>query len=208
MKEEPMQYLDPSEYVSFGLTAETSDDLVTAASAMIDSFCKRTSLAVTQYVERLRFSRNRAVQLSNTPLAPATAGASPLVSVRVRMRGCTVDPYAPLAFEAGVFYAGNQWMNVDLSTIDIAPDGAVQFQPNALGYAMSEAEVTYTAGFAVVPVPVKVACAQIVRNAQATPALNVRRQSIDSMQMEYFSGSLLDADVQRLLGPYVAERVG
>lgn len=47
-----------------------------------------------------------------------------------------------------------------------------------------------------------------VRNAQATPALTVRRQAVDSVQMEYFSGTLLDADVLRLLQPYVAERVG
>ena len=73
---------------------------------------------------------------------------------------------------------------------------------------MAEAEVTYTAGYTGVPLPVKVACAQIVRNAEATPALNVRRQSIDSLQMEYFSGSLLDADVMRLLQPFVSERVG
>ena len=203
-----MQYLDPSEYVSFGLTAETNDDLVTAASAMIDSFCKRRSLGVTQYVERLRFSRARGVQLSNAPLAPATAGSSPLVSVRVRVRGGCADAHAPLAFEASVFGASQQWVNVDTATIDSAPDGTLHFQGNVLGYAMAEAEVTYTAGFADIPVPVKVACAQIVRNAQATPALNVRRQSIDSIQMEYFSGSLLDADVMRLLQPYVAERVG
>ncbi len=203
-----MQYLDPSEYVSFGLTAETSDDLVTAASAMIDSFCQRPSLGVTQYVERLRCGRGKAVQLSNTPLAIASGNTSPLIGVRVRFRAGCADQYAPLAFEAAVFAAGNQWMVQDPATIDVAPDGSLLFAPNTLGYAIAEAEVTYTAGFADIPVPVKVACAQIVRNAQATPALNVRRQSIDSMQMEYFSGSLLDADVQRLLKPYVSERVG
>ena len=70
--------------------------------------------------------------------------------------------------------------------------------------------MTYTAGFAtIVPAtPVKVACAQLVRNAQAMPALNVRRQSMDSMQMEYFSNTLLDADVQRLLLPYQSQRMG
>lgn len=203
-----MQYLDPSEYVSFGLTAETSDDLVTAASAMIDSSCQRASLGVTQYVERLRFRRGNSVQLTHTPLAAVIGSTSPLVNVRVRMRSGCADPYNPLAFEAAVFSAGGQWIDLDTAHIDTTPDGVLQFQTNALGTAMAEAEVTYTAGFKDVPVPVKVACAQIVRNAQATPALNVRRQSIDSMQMEYFSGSLLDADVLRLLQPYVAVRVG
>lgn len=73
---------------------------------------------------------------------------------------------------------------------------------------MAEAAITYTAGYAVIPVPVKVACAQIVRNAQATPALTVKQQKIDTLQLEYFSGTLLDADVLRLLQPYVAERMG
>ncbi len=71
-----------------------------------------------------------------------------------------------------------------------------------------EAEVTYTSGYVDVPVPVKIACAQIVKNAQAMPALNVKRQAMDGMKMEYFQGALLDAEVQRLLQPYVAERVG
>lgn len=203
-----MQYLDPSEYVSFGLTAETSDDLVTAASAMIDSFCQRVSLGVTQYVERVRFRRGNSVQLSNLPLAAATLGSAPLVSVRVRTRAGWVDRYHPLAFESAVFCADDQWVNLDVTRMDATADGILQFAPHPMGIAMAEAEVTYTAGFTDVPVPVKVACAQIVRNAQATPALNVKRQSIDSMQMEYFSTSLLDGDVMRLLQPYVSERVG
>ena len=77
-----MQYLNPSDYIPFGLSADLSDDLVTAASALIDSFCKRPSLGITQYVERLRLERHRSVQVSNTPLAAATAGASALVLVR------------------------------------------------------------------------------------------------------------------------------
>ena len=84
-----MQYLDASEYVPFGLSDGTGDDLVTAASALIDSFCRRPSLGITEYVERLRFARGRSVQLSNTPLASATGTSSPLVMVRARvcMRG-------------------------------------------------------------------------------------------------------------------------
>jgi hypothetical protein len=66
----------------------------------------------------------------------------------------------------------------------------------------------YTAGFATFPDPVKIACAQIVRNAQATPALNVRRERLDRMYLDYFSDSLLDNTVQELLAPYVAQKVG
>ena len=72
----------------------------------------------------------------------------------------------------------------------------------------NEVEVTYTAGVAMVPDAVKVACVQIVKNAQATPAMNVRSSRMDTLQMQYFSGSLIDAQVQALLRPYVAERLG
>ena len=69
-------------------------------------------------------------------------------------------------------------------------------------------EITYTAGFSTVTAFVKTACAQIVRNAQATPALNVKGSRMDTLQMQYFAGSLLDANVQMLLRPLVAQRVG
>jgi hypothetical protein len=47
-----------------------------------------------------------------------------------------------------------------------------------------------------------------VKNAQATPALNVSMTKLDTMQMEYFSGTLIDAGVQALLKPFVAEKLG
>jgi hypothetical protein len=206
-----MQYLDASEYVPFGLSDETGDDLVTAASALIDSFCRRPSLGITQYVERLRFARHHSVQLSNTPLASADGIASPLVLVRARtcMRRRFDDNLFPFMNEdALAFLTSDQWIAIDVSTIDIATDGVLHFLPNFLGAAYRETEVTYTAGFTTVPTPVQVACAQIVRNAQAMPALNVRRQTMDSMQMEYFGNTLLDADVQRLLLPYQSQRMG
>jgi hypothetical protein len=54
-----------------------------------------------------------------------------------------------------------------------------------------------------------VACAQLVKNAQASPALNVKRNVFpDRMQLMYFSDSLLDETVQALLAPYVAQKVG
>ncbi len=107
-----------------------------------------------------------------------------------------------------LFLPTDEWADVDVTTIDIAPDGALYLATGLFGCMYSELEVTYTAGFADTPVPVKVACAQIIRNAQAMPALTLRTQSIDKMRMEYFSGTLLDADVQRILQPYVSQRIG
>ena len=79
---------------------------------------------------------------------------------------------------------------------------------NFLGIDYNEVEVTYTSGLVTVPDAVKVACVQIVKNAQATPGTNVKQTKMDTMWMQYFSSSLIDPQVQMLLKPYVAERLG
>ena len=79
---------------------------------------------------------------------------------------------------------------------------------NPLGFGYNEVEITYTAGLPAIPDAVKFACAQIVRNAQATPALNVRSGSLERMQLEYFADTLLDPTVCASLAPYVAQKMG
>ena len=134
-----------------------------------------------------------------------------MVSVRVRYarprRGEMADPVREQiawAFSvpgswscAGCGERGCEWAT-----------GELTFPRNFLGIDYNEAEVTYTSGVVTVPDAVKVACVQIVKNAQATPAMNVKSSRMDTMQMQYFSGSLIDAQVQALLRPYVAERLG
>ncbi len=67
-----MGYLLPTEYVQYGLTAETTDDWVTMASALMEAHCRRPSLLVTQYVERMRLTAGaQTVRLSYRPLAAA-----------------------------------------------------------------------------------------------------------------------------------------
>lgn len=205
-----MNYLQPADYAGYGLSAETPDALVASASAMIDGFCRRASLGITTYVERVRFSRvGTTVQLSNLPLTPVAPAATAITAARVRLRRPMPElVWSPLQEIAIAFGLGGSWSTYDPSTLDVTPDGIVYFQPNLFGMPFDEAELTYTAGYAVIPAAVKTACAQIVRNAQATPALTVKSQRVDTMQMEYFSGSLLDTEVQRMLQPFVSERVG
>jgi hypothetical protein len=64
------------------------------------------------------------------------------------------------------------------------------------------------AGCDPVPEAVKFACAQVVRNAQAMPALSVKRSKVERLEMEYFGSSLIDDTVKALLKPFVAERLG
>jgi hypothetical protein len=100
------------------------------------------------------------------------------------------------------------WTTLDPTTFDFeAQAGEITIAPNPLGFSFNEIELTYNAGLGTIPDAVKFACAQIVRNAQATPALNVRSESIDRLRLDYFSDSLLDASVRSLLTPYVAMKL-
>lgn len=207
-----MGYLLPTEYVQYGLTADTTDDWITMASSLMESYCRRTSLLATQYVERMRLTANaQTVRLSYLPLAAVAPATTALVQVRVRYgrprRGEVVDPFrAQVAWAFGL--PGN-WSDLDPSTIDVnTATGELTFPENFLGLNYNEVEITYTAGLTDVPPAVKVACAQIVKNAQAMPSVNVRSSRMDTLQMQYFSGSLIDVQVQALLRPYLAQRIG
>jgi hypothetical protein len=207
-----MGYLLPTEYVQYGLTAETTDDWVTMASALMEAYCRRPSLLVTQYVERMRLTSGaQTVRLSYRPLTAAVGAASALVGVRVRFgkqrRGELPDPLREEI--AWAFSVPGSWNTLNVTTVDVnATTAELTFPVNFLGLDYNEVEVTYTSGLATIPDAVKVACVQIVKNAQATPAMNVKSSKMDTMQMQYFSGSLIDPQVQLLLKPYVAERLG
>jgi hypothetical protein len=207
-----MGYLEPTEYVAYGLTEETADNWIEMASSLMEAHCRRPSLLVTQYLERMRLTADsQAVQLSYLPLNPLGAATSPLVQVRVRYgrprRGELADPM--LAQVAWAFSIPGSWSVLDLTILDVnVVTGTLTFPMNLLGLNYNEVEVTYTAGVAVVPPVLKVACAQIVKNAQATPAMNVKGSRMDTLQMQYFSGSLIDANVQAMLAAYVAQRIG
>lgn len=86
--------------------------------------------------------------------------------------------------------------------------GELIFPLNIVGLPYNEVEVVYTAGLATIPDAVLCSCALIVKNALATPGLNVKSSKMDTMQIQYFSNSLVDAAVQAMLAPYVANRLG
>ena len=51
-----MAYLQPADYPNYGLPAGTTADWITAATALINSYCRRPDLNVIQYTERLRLT--------------------------------------------------------------------------------------------------------------------------------------------------------
>ena len=203
-----MGYLLPADYVAYGLTAETADAWVTTASAMIEAHCRRPSLMSASYTERMRIPiRAQSVRLSYGPLISVNA-----VRAQYSRPGYGDDFYGDFAYQTGfavAFALPGQWINVDPTTLYVSlPTAEFRFPWNVMGMRYTEAEVTYTGGLTTVPTAVQVACAQIVRNAQATPGLNVKSSKMDTLQTQYFSDSLLDSQVKALLRPYVAERMG
>ena len=207
-----MGYLLPTDYATYGLPSDTTDDWITMASALIDSYCHRPSLNPTQYEERMRITAHaQTVRLSYLPLVPVAPNLLPLISVQARYirprRGELIDPsYEQIAW---VFGLPGAWSNLNVADVDFVPNtGELTFPMNILGLPYNEVVVTYTAGLATIPYTVQVACAQIVKNAQSTPALNVKSSRIDTMQMQYFSNSLIDPQVAAMLQPYVATMLG
>ncbi len=207
-----MGYLQPTEYAAYGLAEETTDDWVTTASALMEAYCKRPSLLTTQYTERLRVvAGSQTVRVSYLPLVVAEGTASPLVTVRARLgrgrRGDSVDFLGEQI--AWAFGVPGSWTALNVTDIDAdLQTGELSLPGNFLGLSYNEVELVYMSGVDVVTPGLKVACAQIVRNAQTTPGLNVRSSKVDSLAMQYFSGSLLDDQVKALLRPFVAQKVG
>ena len=63
-----MAYLDPTEYLAYGLTAETTDDWVRWRPRSSKRTAAAPALLVTQYVERMRLTAgSQAVRLSYLP---------------------------------------------------------------------------------------------------------------------------------------------
>jgi hypothetical protein len=207
-----MGYLQPTQYASYGLAADVTDDWVTVATALINAHCRRPDLNPVQYTERLRLVQgSQTARLSYLPLAAIAPATSPLVSIQARYakprRGELVYPLQEEVLWA--FSLPGTWTTVDPTTVDLVADtGELVFPLNIMGLPYNEVEVVYTAGLTTIPDAVLSACALLVKNAQATPGLNVKSSKMDTLQTEYFSDSLIDRQVRALLRPYVAERLG
>ena len=211
-----MGYLAPTQYEAYGLQPETADELVTTASALMEAWCRRPSLFAATYTERVRLiAGSQTFRLSYGPLLPGA-----LISARVRYaRPRRGEDFALESSHNGLFIQEistafglpGTWTNLDVTTVDVyaGPREVTlpsTFLGSSLGY--NEVELTYTAGFVNVPSQVMAACAQVVKNAQAIPALNVKSSRLDTLEMQYFSNELIDPGVELMLQPYRAERLG
>lgn len=205
-----MGYLMPAEYGSFGLAADTADELVTLASGLMEAHCRRPTLMAATYTERLRLSsETQTARLSYGPIDNAALQTVRVRYTRGRRGEFDLTAQNVMGLEiATAFGLPGTWSTLDPASVDLYAQGReLCFRPTLLGLAYNEAEVTYTAGLVTVPDQVKIACAQLVKNAQSTPALNVKSSRLDTMQMQYFGPTLIDDGVRMLLKPYVAEKL-
>jgi hypothetical protein len=200
-----MNYLSPSEYTAFGLDAATNEAFVGAASRLIDAHCRRGTLAPQEYTERLRISSGRNnVLLSHLPLISLTSARGRFARPR---RDESQSNELVIAI-SGAFALPGSWTNLDVSSFDLENrTGEIVFPAHPLGLTYNEVEIVYQAGLAVISDDVKTACAQIVKNIAALPAMNLKSSRIDKLKIEYFSDSLIDESVRSLLAPYVAQKV-
>lgn len=205
-----MGYLQPTEYQSYGLSPDTTGDWITVASALMENYCRRTSLAITQYTERLRVSAgSQSVQLTYLPLTMLPPAALPLITVQARYtmprRGERMYEFEELW---NAFSLPGSWITLDPNGVDWTTNGGLTFPLTIYGLPFNEVNVTYTAGLNVIPDAVKSACALIVKNAQSTSGLNIKSSRVDLLQVQYFSDQLVDNTVKTLLRPWVANRLG
>src|SRR2546425_5570625 len=170
-----MNYLSPSEYETYGLEATTPAAWVLAASTVIDAHCRRVTLGVAQYEERLRIAAGRnTVRVTYVPLAAVAPATTPIVSARGRYaiprRG--EWPFDDISSDIALMFGlPGTWNAVDPAGIDVYADsGELTLPVNAVGLGYSEIDLAYTAGLAGISGTVKGGGAQICRNAHTTPA--------------------------------------
>src|SRR5579871_1706337 len=156
-----MNYLAPTDYENYGLPATTPAAWVTAASAVIDAHCRRSTLAVAQYEERIRLTPGRnTLRLTYGPLAPLSPATSPLVSAQGRFtlprRG--EWPFDDLSMEVALMFGlPGTWNAIDVTSIDMDVNtGELMLPLNPLGLWFSEVDMVYTAGLATILDTVKV----------------------------------------------------
>src|SRR2546428_2458595 len=170
----PMNYLSPSEYETYGLEATTPAAWVLAASTVIDAHCRRATLGVAQYEERLRIAAGRnTVRVTYVPLAAVAPATTPIVSARGRYaiprRG--EWPFDDISSDIALMFGlPGTWNAVDPAGIDVYADtGELTLPVNAVGLGYSEIDLAYTAGLAVISGAGQGGGAPIFPHGQTTP---------------------------------------
>src|ERR1700685_4647232 len=147
-----MNYLATTDYLTYGLDPATDPSWVTAASAIIDAHCRRLTLGVNQYEERLKMPPDlNVVRVNYLPMVTVAPATTAIVTLQGRYgmprRGEWPFPEMSLEF-ALAFSLPGMWTAIDPTTIDIWADGGeLTFPINALGLFFHEEVVVFTWGW-------------------------------------------------------------
>jgi len=107
-----MNYLATTDYLTYGLDAATDPSWITAASGIIDAHCRRVTLGVNQYEERLKLPPElNTVRLSYLPLVTVAPLTTPIVTLQGRYgiprRGEWPFPGDESGVRTGFLFAGD-----------------------------------------------------------------------------------------------------
>ena len=157
-----------------------------------------------------RDSGAQTVRLSYLPLAPLGSALRPLSASRAAMpgRGAASSSTTHSSRLLGFSLPG-QWTSIDPSLwTSIRTPASLTLPWNVLGLAVQRG-LSYLYGgpghdWRRREVGMRADCAQCAVDARA----ECEQDKIDTMQMQYFSSSLVDETVQAWLRPYVANRLG
>lgn len=168
-----------------GITDASTDSVLTAlvsnASAMIESFCNR-AFAQATYTDTLNGTGKAQMCLPNSPV---TAVAS------LSVDGMSVPPSADTTLSGYVF---------DALSVYLRPGG----YPCAFTKGIQNVTVTYTAGYAVVPLDVAQACIEMVAYKFAKRSrIDKASETLGTQQTISFSQADMPAQVKTALKPYV-----
>lgn len=167
-------YLDQAEYQTYGIPGSTDPAVVWQACVLVDLFTKRMTSGTEgtdgvvnglwsgSYTQLFRCRPDR--NTVRLPYAPATV----IEAISGRYVGTRRGDYHQhLTLEQRLSTGGlgrTEFVTIDKDLCVILPNNRLEFPVNpytGLGY--TELQVTYTAGYTVIPAPVKRAVAMIVK---------------------------------------------
>lgn len=214
-------YLDPAEYEDYGLDPNIPDSVVASACRMINRYTKHLTSATVattgvvnglwsgSYIEikNLKIDSN----VIRLPYRPSTS----ITAMRGRQkRNRRSDP--PDAYDPSMQYSGVSaltgiapWITIDPAQAMLLQNGQCEVPYHYIYGKFAEVEVTYLAGYTVIPEHIKEATAKLARELPVDyldmSMANVKSITESKHQLTRFDATFLTDDVKELLRNDIAK---
>lgn len=214
-------YINPAEYIKWGLTASPATDLlVLKASTLIDQHLNRVDvngatvgLGVNTFVERLFLPEDRnLVRLAHLPFVSwDTSDTNNPSGIRGRYgygrRGSSINSmYTELSMltAAAAFGGPPAWTSITSSQVDVFPlTGEVWIPAGIYAAHYEEVEVRYQAGYGTIPDDIRLAVTMLIANFQ-NKIPGVQTLKAGDRQLQFFSNEMIDDATKAILAKYRA----